>query len=522
MHLGWYSPARGFHSSARKPPPVLKEAKLYRAWSAEGQFWLPDAPQERLWGRLEFRAGEMPRLKLEGSFWKNAYGRRSGIPCPIVYGRLFNGAPCTLFDGVAYAEVYVAGEERFERLTLFGKVLAQGEHFPSRAEALLQSLQAELHPLNDWVTDPYEVDYEGDELQEAVLRFKPAKLDVSLDYKGHSFRLALFCGRTLPSGPNEGEVRFVYTHYFQMTCDEPAPLDWHLRVVGLIRECLMFLTGEAAFTSSLRGFLPAPEEEEVAPVPVDILLPVLVPMVVRTDRDYLGVSYGEVAEQLPRIFQEWFRRHDELEIVVKGYAELLVNDGAPEETMFLRVCQVLEHFHGIVYPESSKYLPRAGWRQLLSWLTKHLPEPLPGNDSPDESAGCTDKRPERDNVRMILISRIGALNQLSFRSKLSELMRGIVLRELFPILDNPPPDWEPWLERFLAGVEATRHYLTHFDERQRVMALKGREMEVATTRLFGILAFWLARSVGIDEAQAGNYGLNAKRAMFLIAPKTSL
>src|SRR5689334_21268235 len=106
MHSGWASPLTGFISSARKAPPILEGKELFTEWEAAGHFWLPDRPEEKLWGNLTFAPGGGINVVLEGSFWGESGHGGEGIKCAVLNGVLFNGSHCTVFDSICYVESY--------------------------------------------------------------------------------------------------------------------------------------------------------------------------------------------------------------------------------------------------------------------------------------------------------------------------------------------------------------------------------------------------------------------------------
>ena len=514
MHFYWTSPLQGFTSSARKPPPLLSKEPLFSQWNGTGHFWLPDRADHKLWGRASFRPGDVIEIVLEGNLWP--YGSTGRFKCPVIHGTLFNGAPCALFDSSCAVESYWA-VERHDRTIVDSRYLLVGQHLPALSEVLLSRLTVQFSHLDDWFHKPYRVTYKPNSDDKALLSFSPDSFEASVLFDSAEFRLSLFCGRTIPHAPTTGKIEWTYRYSVVIESVEPQSFDLFIQVATLVRKILVFLIGTGVYTLSLNAVLWEPDEGPPRTKKLrrlQILTPVAVPMLVRTDPRAFSTRFEQVAAVLPGVFAEWFRRKEELAVVTSSYSEILLIDGAAEETFFLRIAQVLEHFHGLLWPESRRYASRSNWKLFRSWLGENLPDPLPG-------LGTGENRPPAQ-LRDLLLNRIGSLNELSFRSRLEELFKRIPGRWLMPILDNPPPGWERYLNSFLASVEATRHYLTHFDPEQSVKALRGEALEVATSRCWSVLSFWLARTVGFSEEIAGRIAMNAKRAMFLIAHRTAV
>jgi hypothetical protein len=126
-----------------------------------------------------------------------------------------------------------------------------------------------------------------------------------------------------------------------------------------------------------------------------------------------------------------------------------------------------------------------------------------------------------EGTKRILLPRIGGLNDISFRSKLEQLFEQIPARELMPIVNNPR-SLEQFLNEFIPRLEATRHYLTHYDPDQRALAFEGGEIQDAALTCWAVLTFWVATLLKIESEAAGDIALQAKKAMFLVSPHGTL
>ena len=221
-----------------------------------------------------------------------------------------------------------------------------------------------------------------------------------------------------------------------------------------------------------------------------------------------------MAAALPEVIGAWFKQEKQLNIVMRAYTETLLNDGAYEESVFLGVVQVLEHFHAILFPEGATYYKRQVWKTFLSRIRGFVPSALVEAGAPLDGEGNPENAP-------LLLNRIGFLNELSLRTKLEALLQRMYTSYLMPILNNPD---EPQvaIKEFAKGVATTRHFLTHYNERQARQAFSEIDLRRAVSSCWAVLTYWLARRLGIDEEQAGKMALNAKSAMFLTAPRAGL
>jgi hypothetical protein len=265
------------------------------------------------------------------------------------------------------------------------------------------------------------------------------------------------------------------------------------------------------YTLDLVGISGAVEDNNIQRFEVD--RPVMVPVVVRSESWYFSTHHRDYKESLPSILRAWFERRAELKIAARAYTELLCTDGMSPEALFLRTVQTLEHFHGVLWREESRYVERGTLRQLVRWLRNNFPDTL-GHVPPDEMQRL-------ESQKETLLSRIGGLNHLSLQSRLEKIFLKMPGRELMPVLDNPR-NAEECLRTFLKHLVATRHYLTHFNEENQGQVFQGDDLEKAALRCWAALTFWIARHLGIDEERAGDMALAAKEAMFLVSLQNKL
>jgi hypothetical protein len=226
----------------------------------------------------------------------------------------------------------------------------------------------------------------------------------------------------------------------------------------------------------------------------------MIPVATRLEAKYFSCYHRDIRNQCPAMLNTWFRREDELRVVTEGYAEALLLDGASRESLFKQAVQLLEHFHGVVCQDADRYVDKSAWRRFVEWLGEHIAECLPEAN---------------EDTRHVIIRRIENLNSLSFRSRIEQLFRRLPLVKLMPLIGNPR-DLDSFLGQFLPRLEATRHYLTHFDADQAKKAFPKEGLEEAVLQCWAVLTFWLANALGIDEQRAGSMAHKARGAMFLV------
>jgi hypothetical protein len=509
MHQSWTFPPIGFVTARRKSPEELSEYPLYRDYQATGKFWLPSAPEQTWWGEMLFRPGDGVSVTLDDP--PAQWYIPAEIEVPILCGLLSDGTPCTVLGGRAYVETYYR-ERQYYRATVFGQYFLGGVHLIDPADPQITSIHCQFTHLNEWFGSPYVVKHE-DKMTRSSILFQPSEFALQLEARGVSFELRCFCRRSVPRVITATGRNWSYDYCFYIHPTAPQGLAWFLAVAATVRRCTIFLIGSAVYTPRLDPiFVDRSNEGNSEGIPGYLLQAVDIPSFIRTDAHYFSTLYSDIATMLPQVIRAWFRHEEQLDIVMRAYAETLLNDGAYEESVFLGVVQILEYFHGILFPKA-KYFKSQVWKAFLSRLNDFIPSAL-------VEAGVPEAEVNSENTQL-LVNRIGSLNQWSLQTKLEDLFQRIPISDLMPILGNPR---EPKvaIKEFARGVSITRHFLTHHDERQARKAFSETDLRRAVSSCWAVLTYWLARQLEIDEKQAGDMALKAKNAMFLTAPRTGL
>jgi hypothetical protein len=224
MHIGWTSAPIGFRSSVRKAPPILEGEELFAKWEAAGHFWLPERPEEKLWGRASFVPGYEVVVVLEGNF-RAHHPSRGGIECAALNGVLFNGAHCTVFDLVCHVELYFSDKE-YLRSTFRASLLLLGGHFSSIGEVRLQSMNVRFSHLDNWFQEPFDLRYKKGGFEKALVCFSPDAFEVEASFEREPFTLSLFCQREIPLSSSLGKLEFASRYALVAEPSSAKPLSW--------------------------------------------------------------------------------------------------------------------------------------------------------------------------------------------------------------------------------------------------------------------------------------------------------
>jgi ApeA N-terminal domain 1 len=507
MKTSWHTPPIGFATSTTQAPPVLASEQLMTKWEATGSFWVPSQPTRKFWGSISFRPGDGTSVILEGNFSERYIHPNQELHA--LHGTLFNGAQCTLFACKYSVETYHGHEDR-HRTFADSKLCVIGGHFETLEDCQIEYFQLRLSHLDQWFDNPYKIKYEGEDWKEARLNFDADALSADFEFNGVQVRLGTFCGRSMPMEATPEGAAWPFQYNLMLFPAKTQQLSWFLQLAASLRDLFVFLVGSGVYTLAISGKPQAPAERDH--IRLSIFIPVTVPRVVRTESRYFSTRHSTFRESLPHAICEWFSRQSELAVAIRTYTELLCSDGISRQTVLLRTAQTLEHLHGLLWPSNSKYVSQATYRQLTRWLRTHFPTEL---GVPEAEFKALQDHKE------IIVDRFAGLNELSFRSRMEKIFRSIPGPELMPLIRNPH-DSEVFLTQFLKQLETSRHYLTHFDEKQRAGKFSDDELQNASLTCWAVLTFWIAHLIGLSDEEAGHVALQARDALFLVGPREPL
>ena len=496
-HLSFATRLVGFASARRTVPLELAAHRLMKPYEASGQFWLPDHPERAVWGKLRYEPGDAIQLILDGLL-VSEHCYRIDLDLPEIHGRLYHGAPCVLRQVWGGVETFLVGDEDFSRTRLHASMLLLGVE-ATRAEAFYGGAITFTH-LNDWFERPLKVEYTNNDV-ECVVRCQPARQKVTGTFRNAAFRLDIDCTRSIPFVADAERLEFAYQYKVVVLPETPQSLDWHLALTSLLRELFMFLIGTGIYTLDLEVFGGSkPWQERVYVYPR-----VSVPTLVRRDARYFYSDHESVKDQFQTLLTAWLANAQRLSVVRETLTDLLTVDGTSPAAVFTRVVQTMEHFHGLASSGEHRFVSRATWRGFIRWLNEHLPACWP--EATEAQAE------ELRNAREPLVARMGHINTWSFRSRIRALFEAVPTSHLMPLIDNPS-DAETFLCSFMPRLEATRNYLTHFDEALREKAFE--DLETPTLQCWSVLIYSIAQFLGLSETLSARLAIAARKTLVLV------
>jgi hypothetical protein len=419
-------------------------------------------------------------------------------------GQTGDGTPFTLLNGRGWFDA-VFRDKKYQTLRIRADRLLLGDHVDGDSSPVIKRLVCTFTHLEKWF-DPLLTSTEADARKTVVMLNAP-EFELRLQWMNVEFAVVPWYEVTGHSAiPSTGS--FTHNQGLEIRSSAPASLAWYVSVTGMLRRLLTFLTGCGVFTTELRpcfARVPPGEDREGY-----LLQPVAIPSLLQTERHAFSTLYSSIAASLPAVAAAWFREADRLDVAVRAHAELLNATTSSPEAAFLRIVQVLEHLHGLLFPDRTKYLPRAAWASVVNRLLPNIEQSFA------EVSSLTASEAKDQSNRVA--GQIGFLNQATLRSKLEDLLSVVPPPTTGTLLDwrllgrSQAPD-DP-RAGFAKRVSDTRHFLTHYDDEQRKRSLAGSELNSAVLSCWGLLTYWLARELGLDEETCAHMVHQAKRAVF--------
>lgn len=334
---------------------------------------------------------------------------------------------------------------------------------------------------------------------------------MDISYNSVEFKINTFCSRTIPFECSEKGIEFNYQYHIYIEPSNPQDYDWFYDVLVILREFFTFIIGKGAYTLDIRGFYSNNSDEKCnLKNEISIFIPVVIPKTLYSDSHYITTRYNDIKDKIQDVMKYWFFNYDKIKIITSTYRKILTHEGESVRNIFMQVVQNLEHFHGVIFPNESKYLTKSKWEEFIDWLSENLPNDL----------FVTDDR-EVEKSRDIIIQRISSLNKLSLRSRLEQIFNSVSRVELMPLINNPS-DSKKAIENLIKKIQDNRNYYTHYDKKLKRNQISRKDLEEVTSICWSVLTYILAKKIGFNDKYSGEMAYNSKMAMFLISRQVDL
>lgn len=186
------------------------------------------------------------------------------------------------------------------------------------------------------------------------------------------------------------------------------------------------------------------------------------------------VNFKDIEQNLNNIFNSWFEKHNELEVVYdlhfdEFYRDLYIN------TSFLNTVQVLEIYHRKMF--EGKVYDKKEYRDLTKELKAILEEKFP------------------DQFAKIIVDKVNYGNEYSLAMRIKEIINNFQEKSKNLLIGS-----EEDINKFVRQLVDTRNYLTHYDsDKKKHILHEPMEKYFAIQRLRAIATLLLYLEIGLDE-----------------------
>lgn len=427
-----------------------------------GEWWLPEEPDKKVHGELNFTPGEGAVLLLEGSF--------NGLQVLTTISRAS--------ELIAKPKIILGTSREQKRITLYKCFgvrgfpicsfrafwVFEGEHFQTVKDLRFASLSTHYSYVGEWVgrsglklqTPPTTVVYESPGSYEAKIK---DDLQMSIHFRAPA---------RWKIGP-PSEVSIKEEAWITIRATEGRPLEDVLRNALLIEVFLSLAIGYAVRPLAIERITATGHKVRVlyrlpdVPRAPETLVP----------QDML-FTLADVRDRLETVLSNWFDKAGLLENVYQLYSGTLSNPHMFAADRFLSLVQAIESYHRRMY--GGKYLPDEDY-QKAGGLYEALVRAIPDGVDKDHRTG--------------LRERLKYAHEFSLRKRLQEIFKQHeALTELVQDRD-----------RFVDKVVTTRNYLTHYDEADKERAATGAALGRLVETLRRLLELCLLTQVGFSSEE---------------------
>lgn len=401
----------------------MHEHTLDQPFIAEGQFWLPETPNERIAGTLNYSPGSITVNLIgdPGVIGSQGLLRDDGGVRELVLGSTRVGV-CALWNAFTTTSSTTYGMGGAIGVATYrANRLYVGEAYESADEIEFKDFVVSFDVLPTWLGHNPFGSTEPD--SDALHRYVPfTPVAAVIPEEGLQIELST---RLVDRGGGYRGFTWVHEVWFAIRSPEPKNIEWHLEKMGRLQTFLSALVGAPAIPTSIVGSL--------EPLTLTyIILPLTRPPAADSLSEVqILLPYGEIRDRFTDALCRWVREWKDIGTAATLlYGTLLVE--LPPEFELLALTQALETFHRHV--SEGKYLDPAEYERVSAALISAIPTGTPSD------------------LKQALTKRIEYGNEYSQRKR---------FHELFSSLDDTARELLRIDKALLNRVVDERNHLTH-------------------------------------------------------------
>jgi len=432
-----------------------------------GEWWLPDNQDRKIPGRLRFNQSEGAILELDGCFTEDPKLTELFNPA-IVNGMSNTRKEITLHRCLERGRTVTSPfvEPTLYTSKLYAHEVFVGVHFQREEDIKFNHLRVRYSRLDDWLNfSPFKFE---DKANEQVWRYKPPNpVQVSI-----SDELRLQIAFELSYAWPVTVLHVTHKGVIVIAPAEETHFEKYQQLARCVQDFLSLAVGEAICPLEIEG------ETESAKRVIgnhtlyeDVKIFYQLPVVPK-ERP-LGVfkplfGYKVIANKLEHLLQNWFGKAEQLAPVYDLYFSSVYGREMHLEQKFLCLIQALESYHR---------------RMVRNY-----------------------ERPEEDHNRLLqeIFSAVAQDVKEWLSEKLQHSNEPTLKKRLNELLDTFSVTASHFIKRrnnFVRKVVDTRNYHTHYDERLKRKAARGRDLNDIIFVLRILTEMCLLKELGFDTSE---------------------
>jgi hypothetical protein len=407
--------------------------RLSDEFALQGEWWLPEEPNQRIRGELKFSPFHPISLRLDGVLGPSLLrGGSRPFRVPIILGKLEDEKSVTLES--------IWEHRGTVKATYEAETLYYGWQFSTPEGAKFNRAYIELTDIREWIMleAPWN-SYRNSE--EDVVRLRPQDLGLSellaFPVEAIGGRISILRFTTMRGGM--WTCNFETFPIISIYPDAPEHFHYYLKVTRRLVQLFTLLIGAPIYIERVRGVAVSEEQDEAPPYRRD-------PPLIYFRHGYIGGApeiledvfrFRQVRHLFGQLLNGWFGNADLLGIVYDLATDVVYSKSSALEARFLTVCQALEGFHRATRREQDKYIESTEFEKIVRHIYCAIP-----NDTP---------LPLRDRITSVL----QGANEYPLRKKVKALLDSLT-PEARDLITHKPG-------RFNKQIADTRNSLTHND-----------------------------------------------------------
>ena len=380
----------------------MADYSLLTGFEKEGEFWLPERPDDRIRGVLKFVPGDETMVRLSSQFMLTDASGQLQDRFPLMLGTLMEGPRLTLLKPSVRQSSFGCGFAG--PCTMHVSAVLVGEHFLEPSSTGFARCQMGLTALETWsCRSPIDTDSPG-----KLMRGEPYTATYrrprDAEFGIPSLDLLVRLESSFLQSPGTHRLQWECRSFLELVSKASRTLNDFLRLAWEFQNLFTLLVGQPV---GIREFTLWPADAPKQPEPsADEVHAIFVQRVRDPEQDLVGpevlLPLTHIRKDFAAILSRWFARSEQTCSARSVYFFTLNTPGLPNELRLLSLMRAVETYHRGA--KGGTYLPQASYDALAKRIAAALPQEIKGDH------------------RTSLATRIAYGNEFSLRKRLKSLI----------------------------------------------------------------------------------------------------